>query len=75
VASVEAMLRRAIAEGRYPVGAKLPTEAALTRDLGVSRTVLREAVAALRAEGLLASRQGAGVFVLRARRRPRRWRC
>jgi DNA-binding FadR family transcriptional regulator len=32
---------------------------------GVSRTVVREAVSALRAEGLVTSRQGAGVFVAR----------
>jgi GntR family transcriptional repressor for pyruvate dehydrogenase complex len=32
---------------------------------GVSRTVVREAIAALRAEGLVTSRQGAGVFVAR----------
>lgn len=31
--------------------------------MGVSRTVVREALAALRAEGLVISRQGAGVFV------------
>lgn len=34
--------------------------------LGVSRTVIREAVSALRAEGLVISRQGAGVFVANA---------
>ena len=31
--------------------------------LGVSRTVVREAVAALRAEGLVITRQGVGAFV------------
>ena len=52
-----------IRSGRLPPGAKLPTEHELMEALGVSRTVVREAVAALRAEGLVVSRQGAGVFV------------
>ncbi|MGG7564875.1 FadR/GntR family transcriptional regulator [Rhodovulum sp. DZ06] len=53
-----------IRAGEYEVGDKLPSEAALTRSHGVSRTVVREAMASLRAEGLVASRQGAGVFVI-----------
>lgn len=57
-------LRAAIRGGEIPVGGKLPSEAALTAEHGVSRTVVREAMAALRAEGLVASRQGAGVFVI-----------
>lgn len=65
VAEVEEMLRQSIASDEYPVGSRLPTESQLTASLGVSRSVLREAVAALRAEGLLKSRQGAGVYVLR----------
>ena len=46
-------------------GTRLPSEAQLCRDHKVSRTVVREAVAALRADGLVVSRQGAGVFVLK----------
>lgn len=60
-------LREAIVSGRIAVGEKLPSEAALTSQYGVSRTVVREAVAALRADGLVQPRQGAGVFVIRAR--------
>ncbi|MFD0915205.1 FadR/GntR family transcriptional regulator [Pseudahrensia aquimaris] len=67
VAEVETKLREAIASGRYPVGSRLPTETELTESLNVSRSVLREAVAALRSQGLLRSQQGAGVFVLRDR--------
>ncbi|TJW42555.1 MAG: FadR family transcriptional regulator, partial [Mesorhizobium sp.] len=37
---------------------------ALIDRFGFSRTVVREAIAALRADGLVESRQGAGVFVL-----------
>jgi GntR family transcriptional repressor for pyruvate dehydrogenase complex len=52
-----------IKSGRFAPGARLPTEAALTRAARVSRTVVREAVAALRAEGLVITRQGVGAFV------------
>lgn len=52
-----------IRSGRLAPGTRLPTEHELMAALGVSRTVVREAVAALRAEGLVISRQGAGVFV------------
>lgn len=60
-----------IAGGRLKPGAQLPTEQELTAALGVSRTVVREAVAALRAEGLVETRQGVGAFVVRdVQRRP-----
>src|SRR5438093_1544494 len=52
-----------IKSGRLAPGARLPTEEALTRAARVSRTVVREAVAALRAEGLVITRQGVGAFV------------
>src|SRR5205085_1657483 len=44
-------------------GSQLPTEQELIAATGVSRTVVREAVAALRAEGLVVTRQGVGAFV------------
>jgi len=56
-------LAEQIRSGRLAPGARLPTEEALTRAAGVSRTVVREAVAALRAEGLVTTRQGVGAFV------------
>jgi DNA-binding FadR family transcriptional regulator len=52
-----------IRSGRLSPGERLPTEQALTRAARVSRTVVREAVAALRAEGLVITRQGVGAFV------------
>jgi GntR family transcriptional regulator, transcriptional repressor for pyruvate dehydrogenase complex len=52
-----------ITRGKLDAGARLPTEQEMVAAMGVSRTVVREAVAALRAEGLVVSRQGAGVFV------------
>jgi len=56
-------LAEQIKSGRLAPGTRLPTEQALTRAARVSRTVVREAVAALRAEGLVVTRQGVGAFV------------
>jgi DNA-binding FadR family transcriptional regulator len=52
-----------ITGGTLRPGDRLPTEQAMIAAMGVSRTVIREAVAALRAEGLVVTRQGAGAFV------------
>jgi GntR family transcriptional regulator, transcriptional repressor for pyruvate dehydrogenase complex len=52
-----------IGSGGLAVGAKLPTEQAMMAAMGVSRTVVREAISALRARGLVTTRQGAGAFV------------
>ncbi|MEX2542040.1 MAG: FadR/GntR family transcriptional regulator [Trueperaceae bacterium] len=54
---------KAIAEGHYGIGDKLPTEAELGAQMGVSRTAIREAVSALRLGGILDSVPGAGTFV------------
>ena len=56
-------LAEEIKSGRLGPGERLPTEQELTRAARVSRTVVREAVAALRAEGLVVTRQGVGAFV------------
>lgn len=50
------------ADGLQP-GDKLPTLNQLSADLGVSRTVIREAVISLSSDGVLESRHGVGVFV------------
>jgi GntR family transcriptional regulator, transcriptional repressor for pyruvate dehydrogenase complex len=47
----------------WKVGEKLPTEKALAESLAVSRPVLREAMARLKADGRIETRQGAGAFV------------
>jgi GntR family transcriptional regulator, transcriptional repressor for pyruvate dehydrogenase complex len=52
-----------IAAGRLMPGTRLPTEQEMMDATGVSRTVIREAVASLRAEGLISTRQGIGSFV------------
>src|SRR6266567_7687425 len=59
-----------ITSGRLPPGSRLPTEQEMIAATGVSRTVVREAVAALRAEGLVVTRQGVGAFVPENARRP-----
>jgi GntR family transcriptional regulator, transcriptional repressor for pyruvate dehydrogenase complex len=64
VSKIGEELRRAIQSGKFSPGEKLPSEVQLTETYGVSRTVVREAIAALRADGLVVARQGAGVFVL-----------
>ncbi|MFF1685788.1 FadR/GntR family transcriptional regulator [Streptomyces sp. NPDC058254] len=67
---VAAILAAEIESGRLAEGDKLPTEVELVKQLGVSRTVVREAVSRLRTAGLVESRQGLGVFVLPRRTRP-----
>ena len=61
-----------ITSGKIPPGSRLPTEQELIAATGVSRTVVREAVAALRADGLVVTRQGVGAFVPENARRPLR---
>ncbi|WP_208640984.1 GntR family transcriptional regulator [Streptomyces carpinensis] len=51
-------LREAIASGELPVGASLPSEADLCAAHGTSRGPVRHALATLRAEGLIETRQG-----------------
>ncbi|MFC9158116.1 FadR/GntR family transcriptional regulator [Streptomyces bauhiniae] len=67
---VAAILAEEIESGRLAEGDRLPTEVALVKQLGVSRTVVREAVSRLRNAGLVEPRQGLGVFVLPRRTRP-----
>ncbi|MEU5635335.1 GntR family transcriptional regulator [Streptomyces rishiriensis] len=61
-------LRRAIDREEYAVGARLPAETDLAARYGVSRGTVRQAVAALTAEGLIGSRQGARRVVLASHR-------
>ncbi|MBB4167533.1 DNA-binding FadR family transcriptional regulator [Rhizobium sp. BK538] len=57
-------LRQDFLSGQVSLGQKLPTETQLAGTFDVSRTVIREAIAALVADGLLETRQGAGTFVI-----------
>ncbi|WP_157014398.1 FadR/GntR family transcriptional regulator [Mesorhizobium xinjiangense] len=56
-------IRMKVVSGALAPGTKLPTENQLCKEHGVSRTVVREAIARLSADGLVQARQGAGVFV------------
>ncbi|MGN5479604.1 FadR/GntR family transcriptional regulator [Cupriavidus basilensis] len=56
-------LREDIAAGRFAAGARLPAESALAETFGVSRPIVREAIALLKADGILVTRKGAGAYV------------
>ncbi len=60
---VEALGDR-IRDGSLAAGSKLPTEAAIIEEFGVSRTVVREAISRLQAAGMVETRHGVGTFVL-----------
>ncbi|MEG1799079.1 MAG: FadR/GntR family transcriptional regulator [Synergistaceae bacterium] len=52
-----------IHSGHLKQGDRLPTETALAEKYGVSRTILREAIASLKNDDILESRQGRGLLV------------
>lgn len=67
---VDQVVQRLLAEvtsGAWPVGHRLPSETTLAATLGVGRSTVREAIRALVGAGVLATRQGLGVFVASAR--------
>lgn len=56
-------IRRAIDEGVFALGSRLPAERELAKRFNVSRPAVREAIGALQNEGLIATRQGSGSYV------------
>ena len=60
---VDALSER-IRVGQLRAGDKLPTEAEIMEEFGVSRTVVREAISKLQAAGLVRTRHGVGTFVV-----------
>jgi GntR family transcriptional regulator, transcriptional repressor for pyruvate dehydrogenase complex len=64
---VAAAIAAEIADGRLQEGDRLPTEKVLAARFGVSRSVVREAIAGLRSDGVVRSRQGLGAFVVSPR--------
>lgn len=60
--AAELLLQR-IGAGEWRLGEKLPGETTLAPQLGVGRSTVREAIRQLAGRGVLASRQGSGVFV------------
>lgn len=67
-----ARLTADIVSGKLSPGSQLPTEQEMIAATGVSRTVVREAIAALKADRLVNTRQGVGAFVAEHVRRPYR---
>jgi GntR family transcriptional regulator len=61
---IAAVLKEGLLAGIYPVGSVLPSEGELGKRFSVSRHTVRESLRRLREEGLVASRQGAGIVVL-----------
>ena len=61
---VVAHITDSIRDGTLDPGDKLPTESEIMRILGVSRTVVREAISHMQAAGLVETRHGIGTFVL-----------
>jgi GntR family transcriptional regulator, transcriptional repressor for pyruvate dehydrogenase complex len=67
---VVAYVNEQIAMRALKPGDKLPTESSLMTLLGVSRTVVREAISRLQAMSVIETRHGIGSFVLEPRREP-----
>ncbi|HXW78494.1 MAG TPA: FCD domain-containing protein [Acidimicrobiales bacterium] len=63
VEKLVAEVRSEITSRRLVVGQRLPTEAKMASQFGVSRPLLREALAELRAEGFVQTESGRGTFV------------
>ncbi len=61
------ILRRELAQGKYPIGSSLPPESELIKRFKASRTTIRKALDELALEGLIHRAQGRGTFVLRQR--------
>jgi len=62
---VYAKIAGRIRSAEYPVDSRLPTENELAEALGVSRPIVREALARLRNDGVVMSRRGSGTYVQR----------
>jgi DNA-binding FadR family transcriptional regulator len=56
-------LQERIESGSYPVGQQLPSEHEMTREFGVGRSSVREAIRKLENNGLVRVHQGLGTFV------------
>lgn len=65
---VKQHLKDALAQGRFPPGALMPSEAELVGQFGVSRMTVNRALRELQGEGLIDRVQGVGTFAARLNR-------
>ena len=68
---IAAVLRERVLSGDLVAGGRLPSEQQLAEAFEVSRTVVREAIARLRVDGLITTKQGVGAFVSHGKGMPR----
>jgi GntR family transcriptional regulator len=65
------IIKRYVSAGLLTPGDLLPSEAELCRNLGISRSTVRQAIGALEDEGLVVRKQGRGTFVAEPKMRRR----
>ena len=63
VVRVVSALRAEIDSGQLPPESRMPTEQQLAEQLNVSRSVVREAIAQLKADSVITARRGLGSFI------------
>lgn len=63
--SVYNKLFKMITEGTFPIDCRLPSEPDLAKELGISRTTLRQALALLQDDGLIKNIHGKGNFIIK----------
>ncbi|MDD3927207.1 MAG: GntR family transcriptional regulator [bacterium] len=66
---VEAYIKEGILNGKWSDKGKLPGEATMLAELGISRSTYREALAGLSSEGLISRKSGSGIYINGAVRR------
>jgi DNA-binding GntR family transcriptional regulator len=60
---VAAVITARIADGEYPVGARVPSVVELSAEFGIASSTAQKALAHLKAEGLIRAEVGLGSFV------------
>jgi len=65
---IKGQLKRALGRGRYPPGARMPSEAELVARFRVSRMTVNRALRELKEEGLVVRIQGLGTFAAQPHR-------
>jgi GntR family transcriptional repressor for pyruvate dehydrogenase complex len=63
VSEIVKQLTSFLAAGQFPPGSRLPPERQLAESLGVGRSAVREALAALEVLGIVAVRPGSGTYI------------